>query len=373
MRRKIPIIMVLTLMMSSIFVGATTVTKDDDYTSMSMSSWYGYHQKFLYPPWHYYGCYTIPMQGDVEVTATSDNLNGYAQSKCEFDTVLQQRTEEGKAGFDHYFEWTSPVTTDSAHAEFHYYISYEIKMYSSWGTQGDEAEVRIGILFFVDDNSKYEDVIHWAVQGGIDHEWSDARTRSQVIPMSLQKGKTYNIGVQVFAYSWATAFSGYILSRATVSHQKQDSRVIIRWEDQPPEKPDTPSGPTKVNLWRNPNGVTCTYSTYTTDPDMEDVEYQWWFGDGTGYYPSQTEWLPTPSVQHTWKTVREKPYEVKVKARGTSVLLDGFPAESEWSESIYVSVVRQRSRDISSPLLLRFIERFTGNFPLLQQLLQNLR
>ena len=372
--RKLVGIIILALLTSSVFASANVIKNDDD--SIGTVTMSGYHIRTLTPPWDNYNSYTIPMQGeDVEVTANSDSLNGYAQSKCEFDTFLQQYTEEGKAVFEHSFEWTSPVDSDSAYVQFDYYLSWEIKMYSSWGTQGDEARVRIGMLFYVDSDSEYRDIIDWTRTGGIDDEWSAQATYSPdgVIYLSLQKGKTYTMGVQVFAYSWATAFSGYILSRTTVSHQKEDSCVVIKWEDRPPARPSKVSGPTSVNLRGHlRDGVTCTYSVaYVTDPDAENVEYQWYFGD-TGYYPSQTEWSSSTTVQHTWKVINKNGYEVKVKARGTDPLFeDGLRAESQYSEPLIVTTYFSFSKEISNNIVLKILGRFQGFLPLFERL-QNL-
>jgi hypothetical protein len=87
----------------------------------------------------------------------------------------------------------------------------------------------------------------------------------------------------------------------------------------PPETPQRPEGPSEGII-----RVEYTFSTNTTDPEGEQVYYQWSWGDDTF-----SEWLgpyasgSTVSVSHSWK--EENIYEIKVKAK------DCYGAESNWS------------------------------------------
>jgi hypothetical protein len=88
----------------------------------------------------------------------------------------------------------------------------------------------------------------------------------------------------------------------------------------PPDTPACPEGPTEGAI-----GVEYTFSTNTTDPDGDQVYYQWSWGDGTS-----SKWLgpfdsgDTVSASHTWMEIGT--YEVKVKAK------DIYNHRSNWSD-----------------------------------------
>jgi hypothetical protein len=95
----------------------------------------------------------------------------------------------------------------------------------------------------------------------------------------------------------------------------------------PPEKPGRPSGPTEGVL-----GVEYTFSTSTTDPEGEQVSYNWSWGDGTS-----SEWLgpydsgATVYASHAWSEAGT--YNIKVKAK------DLHGVESEWSDLKTIQIV----------------------------------
>jgi len=95
----------------------------------------------------------------------------------------------------------------------------------------------------------------------------------------------------------------------------------------PPEKPQTPDGPTDGVV-----GVEYMFSTSTTDPEEEDVSYFWDWGDGTpgewtDFYASGA----TVYESHIWTEVDE--YKIRVKAR------DPYEVESEWSDTKTIDIV----------------------------------
>ena len=97
-------------------------------------------------------------------------------------------------------------------------------------------------------------------------------------------------------------------------------------ENEPPETPDLPSGPT-FGYFNTPY----EYTASTTDPDIDQIYYMFYWGNGT-----YSDWLgpydsgETCTESHTW-TVGGN-YEVKVKAK------DVHDAESNWSDSIMVHI-----------------------------------
>jgi len=95
----------------------------------------------------------------------------------------------------------------------------------------------------------------------------------------------------------------------------------------PPDIPSQPSGQTFGTI-----GATYLYSTSTTDPDGDDIEYQFDWGDGEmtsiGWCPSST----TVSVSYSWDSPGT--YYVKVRAK------DVFGVWSDWSSSLEVFMKR---------------------------------
>jgi hypothetical protein len=92
----------------------------------------------------------------------------------------------------------------------------------------------------------------------------------------------------------------------------------------PPNTPSQPSGLTTGyrNVWY-------TYSTNTTDPDGDDVRYQFYWGDGsytTGWYTSGAN----ASASHSWSSFGYK--YVKVRAQ------DSTGAWSDWSSCLTLNI-----------------------------------
>ena len=132
------------------------------------------------------------------------------------------------------------------------------------------------------------------------------------------------------------------------------SDTVTVLQNDPPNKPSTPSGPTTVRV-----GSPATYSSSATDDDGDKIKLGWdWDGDNvvddwTGYVDSGT----TVSFTHTWNT--QDTYTVKVIAED----LPGV--QGPWSDPITVTV--PRSRNVNS-LFQILLERFPNAFPLLQQI-----
>jgi hypothetical protein len=123
----------------------------------------------------------------------------------------------------------------------------------------------------------------------------------------------------------------------------------------PPNKPSKPSGTTSGKI-----NTVYTYTTSTTDPNGDQVYYQWDWGDGT-----QSNWLgpynssATISTTHKW-TVKGS-YSIKVKAKDTS------SAESPWSDPLPITM--PYTYNPIHQLLELLFERFPHAFPLLRHLL----
>jgi hypothetical protein len=136
-----------------------------------------------------------------------------------------------------------------------------------------------------------------------------------------------------------------------IADNPQYIRNIADWiGNDPPNTPEKPSGRTTGRI-----GVEYTYKTSAVDPDGDQVYYKWDWGDG-----SFSDWLgpvnsgEEASASHAWS---EGSYNIKVKAR------DDLELESEWSQSLAVSIPRTRA------IYYAYWLRFFDMFPILQRIL----
>lgn len=127
-------------------------------------------------------------------------------------------------------------------------------------------------------------------------------------------------------------------------------------QQQPPNKPNTPTGTTSGQI-----NTVYTYTTSTTDPDGDQVYYRWDWGDGT-----QSEWLGPfssgveASANKSWS--QKGDYTIKVKAKDT------FDAESPWSDPLPITMPYSYHYPIRQFFKTLF-EWFPNAFPLLRHLL----
>jgi hypothetical protein len=147
-------------------------------------------------------------------------------------------------------------------------------------------------------------------------------------------------------YSLKTTFMAVVYNLATdvMIQDIPPEGYNISW----PDKPSTPDGPPGGKV-----GETYTYTSFTSDPDGDDVYYLFDWGDGT-----DTGWIETGEANHTWS--KKGSYKIKVKAKDT------HDFESRWSDPLVVTMPRDKA--MTNSLLLCFLERF----PILQLLFQRL-
>jgi hypothetical protein len=189
------------------------------------------------------------------------------------------------------------------------------------------------------------DLFTWAIQcsNGQMNSGSGASNGTKSLALSgLVSSTTYKIWVN------ATDPDGSSLyTRAWYTFTTQ--------QNAPPNKPNKPSGTASGKI-----NTLYTYTTSTTDPNGDQVYYNWSWGDG-----NYSGWLgpfasgATASADHKW-TVK-KSYELKVKAK------DPSGNESVWSDPLQVSM--PTSFDIP---MLGFLERLLERFPLMFPLLRHL-
>jgi len=114
------------------------------------------------------------------------------------------------------------------------------------------------------------------------------------------------------------------------------SFTTISEPNDPPNTPTKPSGPQSID-----NGDTATYTTRATDPNQDQVRYQFDWGDGNYDW---TQWVnsgETASKTHSWDTPGE--YHIRAKAQ------DEQGAESSWSEYLTVNVHGPLSVEANGP------------------------
>ena len=103
---------------------------------------------------------------------------------------------------------------------------------------------------------------------------------------------------------------------------------LIVYAGYPPLTPSIPAGPTFGNV-----GIQYTFSSSTTDPDGDNISYQFDWGDGnysawTGQVASGTP----GSASHAW--MQGGTYEVRCKAK------DSYGVQSNWSDPLSVRIAK---------------------------------
>jgi hypothetical protein len=105
-----------------------------------------------------------------------------------------------------------------------------------------------------------------------------------------------------------------------------DDDVELYSGGEPPYQPSKPSGQTDVKFLQ-----TCVYTTAATDPEDDDVYYQWDWGEYQGPWFLVPRASGRPIVRpHTWLTLGE--HTVRVRAKDT------FGNIGDWSEPVTVTV-----------------------------------
>ena len=181
----------------------------------------------------------------------------------------------------------------------------------------------------------------WDNNGDAD-EWSNLKLSG----ITCTKKKTWNnpgtYQIKVIAED----------EHGAVSEWSQTITITISINN-PPNTPNAPQGPTSGE-----KGTSYQYSASSTDPDGDDIEYKFNWGDGSdsvwkGPYDSGE----VVTVSHKW--TEEGGFNVRVKVR------DEHGSESGWSEPL--SVVMPKSSN--KPIILKFLREILAHFPLLLELL----
>jgi len=127
---------------------------------------------------------------------------------------------------------------------------------------------------------------------------------------------------------------------------------ISAFDNQRPNKPDTPSGPTEGKP-----ETEYTFTTSATDPNGDDISYKWDWGDG-----NYSDWIDTGEATYSWD--EKSDYNIKVMAK------DEYGGESDWSDPLTITIPRDKAINIP---ILQFLRSHPNLFPLLQKLLLRFR
>jgi hypothetical protein len=106
---------------------------------------------------------------------------------------------------------------------------------------------------------------------------------------------------------------------------KNSDALLVKFseiENQRPNKPEKPDGPKSGDP-----DTEYTFSTSTTDPDGDSLQYMWDWGDG-----NSSDWLDTNDASYSWSY--ESNFKIRVKAR------DEHGGESDWSDPFGFSTPR---------------------------------
>jgi hypothetical protein len=138
-------------------------------------------------------------------------------------------------------------------------------------------------------------------------------------------GTTNSAGQITFNISPSSPGTMYVTVTKQDCLPYEGSATVMDGDNNPPLKPTTPNGPVNGGI-----NIEYTFTTSTTDPDQDQVWYQWKFGSYT------TNWLgpytsgATAQTQYMWTAPGT--YEVVVKAK------DQNEYESDWSTPLLVTI-----------------------------------
>jgi len=139
-------------------------------------------------------------------------------------------------------------------------------------------------------------------------------------------GTTNSAGQITFTISPSSSGTMYVTATKQDYRPYEGSTIVSDGNNNPPQEPTTPIGPTTGGT-----NIEYIYSTTTTDPDADPVWYQWNFGAYT------TNWFGPYSsgatVQTPYAWAASGTYEVKVKAKDQNQL------ESDWSAPLVVTIL----------------------------------
>jgi hypothetical protein len=175
-------------------------------------------------------------------------------------------------------------------------------------------------------------------------EYTQGQAHQHAIREMYSRGLWYQLKYETFVHG--SLWGNPDLGMASVS------------ENDPPETPSRPNGPTSGKIHREH-----TFTTSTTDPDGNDIYYLFDWGDGTdsGWFGSYASG-ETVEASHIW--TEQGNFDVKAIAKDTT------GAESDWSDPLPVSMPKNHA--LNNYKLLEFLNLFKYHFPFINIILSNL-
>jgi hypothetical protein len=352
--KTMPIFIGLILVLSSVLVSANSISLKIPGQEFHGNSLFSQHVKTLdTDSWDDSDSNSFKIDGDVQVRDSANSNGGEAFVKCEMSVT---GTEEGEAYFSLWKEWNPPGDLKGS-VRFSIGYDWVVDIKNSW-VGGGYVKAIVGFTFFVKKSNGQTVAEYYyrrcKYESWDDFEHNEGRSNEKISPdlegekkfegLSFSDGTTYLIGVKAEVEGIASMFGGsYLKTRVSIAHStsSNDAEIKIMWDDRPPKVPDTPAGPKHVNLrGHQDDGLTVTYITSTTDPDGEEIYYEWDFGGTYG----RTGWIgpfdsgETVYAENTWVFKAQGDFDVRVRAKGSLEV----PAVSEWSEPLPVKVPKTR-------------------------------
>jgi hypothetical protein len=168
--------------------------------------------------------------------------------------------------------------------------------YTASSTDADKDQMRY-TFDWGDGTESTTGLIVSGAKAGANHSWSSAGT--------------YRI--KVFA----------IDERGASSAWSNEQNILI---NTPPDKPSEPSGPGSIYAW-----TAYAYSSFASDPDGDEVEYGFDWGDENISRTNLTGSGSNASAEHSWSGAGD--FQIRVIAK------DALGAASDWSENLTVTVI----------------------------------
>ncbi|MCX6668024.1 MAG: clostripain-related cysteine peptidase [Euryarchaeota archaeon] len=244
-------------------------------------------------------------------------------------------------GEDEYATDGYDETTDVQHTD----LPTDVEIYSLIDSIGCSVDIKHG-----PDTSKIWDIyVEWqgSDSGTVELSWDASPIPNEEYPSVVLYDCDNNEQIDMLTSS------SYSLTM-NVGETLHMKIICSSSENNPPVKPQPPSGPTSGKPGRE-----CTYTAVTIDPDGDLISYVFDWGDDT---TTQTPFVSSgqvASATHKWS--KKGNYEIKVKA------IDEQGMESDWSDPLSVRMPRTIS---FKSFFLKLLERFPHAFPVLQHLLE---
>jgi len=218
------------------------------------------------------------------------------------------------------------------------------------GDSGVEIQVKI-YAYSGEDIVNANTCVYWKVEGG---NWDTIQLQSLGENMYQATIPALDNGTKVYYYIHAEDYSGKAENHPYIGAPMAYNFTMLTTPNDPPEKPAKPTGATEGK----PN-IEYTFNTSTTDPDGDQIYYQWNWGDGnTSTWLGPSESQEIINTNYTWSI--KGTYEITVKAK------DENGHESTWSDPLSITLPRITSQ---RKFFMDLLDRLPNMFPIIRYLL----